>query len=261
MSVARNNYEKIFLGLFSIVIALVFLLGLVEIATRGWYAYKAHVSNQKLFTTISLDDELGWVPMADYAFTGELRDAGGNSCWVEISTDNEGFRLHRDPGEPARKKVLFLGDSYTQAMHVSDDKTYYGLLGSELDFEVFAHGVEGCGTLQEYMVLDKYIDAIEPDVVFILFCPNDIINNYPALERRSTLNRMGLRRPYLVNGEVEYKTAASVPWVRNIAVRYSRFLYTIIKKVDLLNVNPETSIEREIRTKEWTTRCSGSRSR
>lgn len=239
-----KNY---FLGLVSIIIALVFLLLCGEVATRAWYAYKAHVTNQKLFTIISLDDEFGWLPAADYAFSGELRDAGGNSYPVDISTDGEGFRIFGDPGEQERKKVLFLGDSFTQAMHVSDEKTYYGLLGSELDIEVFAYGVEGYGTLQAYMVLDKFVDEIEPDVVIIQFCPNDIINNHPELERRSTLNRMGLRRPYLVDGKVVYETAAGFPWLRNFAAKYSRFLYTIIKKADLLSVNPEQSIERVIR--------------
>jgi lysophospholipase L1-like esterase len=239
--------KNFFLGLVSIVIALVFLLLCAEVATRAWYAYKAHVNNQKLFTIISLDDELGWVPTADYAFSGELRDAGGNAYPVDISTDGKGFRIYGDPDEQERKKVMFLGDSFTQAMHVSDGKTYYGLLGNELDIEVFAYGVEGYGTLQAYMVLDKFVDEIEPDVVIIQFCPNDIINNHPELERRSTLNRMGLRRPYLVDGEVVYETAASLPWIRNFAAGYSRFLYTIIKRIDLLNVNPETSIERVIR--------------
>ncbi len=239
--------KNVFLGLVSIVIALLFLLLCGELATRAWYFYKAHVNNQKLFTIISLDDELGWRPTPDYSFSGELRDAGGNPYSVNISTDSEGFRIHGDPDEQQRRKVLFLGDSFTQAMHVSDDMTYFGLLGDELDVEVFAYGVEGYGTLQQFMVLDRYVDAIQPDVVIIQFCPNDIINNHPELERRSTLNRMGLERPYLVDGEIVHETAANLPWLRNFAARYSRFLYTIVKQVDRLNVNPETSIERVIR--------------
>lgn len=239
--------KSFFLGLVSIVIAVVFLLVCGEVATRAWYAYKAHVNNQKLFTIISLDEELGWRPTPNYSFKGELRDAGGNPYPVDISTDGEGFRIHGDAGEQERRKVLFLGDSFTQAMHVSDDNTYFGLLGDELDIEVFAYGVEGYGTLQQYLVLDRYIDAIQPDVVIIQYCPNDIINNHPELERLSTLNRIGLQRPYLVDGEIVYETAANLPWLRNFAARYSRFLYTIIKQVDRLNVNPETSIERAIR--------------
>lgn len=239
--------KNIFLGLLSIVIALAVVLLFGEVATRGFYAYKSQVNNQKLFTIISLDKEFGWLPTANYAYQGELLDAAGNSYPVNISTNTQGFRIYGDPRESRRKKVLFLGDSYTQAMHVSDDKTYFGLLQDALNIEVFAYGVEGYGTLQAYMVLDRYIDEIRPDAVVIQFCPNDIINNHPELERRSTLNRMGIRRPYLVDGEIVYETAASFPWLRNFAANYSRFLYTIIKKIDLLNVDPDTSIEKVIR--------------
>lgn len=239
--------KNVVLGLLSILIAVIFV-GLVgEAVTRAYYVYKAHASDQKLFTIISLDDQFGWLPAQNYAYTGEFRDAGGNAYAVDISTDAAGFRMYGNPQAKDKKKVLFLGDSFTQAMHVSDDKTYYGLLRDGLDIEVFALGVEGYGTLQEYMVLDKYLDEIKPDAVVIQFCPNDIINNHPELERQSSLNKMGLRRPYLVDGEIVYETAASFPWIREFAASYSRFLYTIIKKIDLLNARPDTSIERRIR--------------
>jgi hypothetical protein len=239
--------KNFILGLISIVIAIVFLAVFAEIVTRGYYVYKAHISNQKLFTIIELDDEFGWLPTSDYSFTGALHDAGGEKYPVDISTDKAGFRLYGNPQEKSKKKVLFLGDSYTQAMHVSDDKTYYGILKEVMDIEVFAYGVEGYGTLQEYMVLDKYVDEIKPDIVVLQFCPNDVVNNHPEMERRSSLNNMGLRRPYLVDNEVIYKTASSYPLIREFASRYSRFLYLIIKKIDLINVKPDASIERLIR--------------
>ena len=239
--------KNLFLGLVSLVVAIAVLALGGEIATRAFYLYQAQVSKEKLFTIIALDDQYGWLPVADYAFAGELRDGAGNPYPVEISTDERGFRQYGDPGETRRKKVLFLGDSYTQAMHVSDDKTYFGLLADELDIEVFAYGVEGYGTLQEYMVLDRFIDEIQPDAVVIQLCPNDIVNNHPDLERNSTLNRMGLRRPYLIDGRIVYETAAPLPRLREFAARYSRLLYVIIRQVDRLLARPGESIERVIR--------------
>jgi hypothetical protein len=58
---------------------------------------------------------------------------------------------------------------------------------------------------------------------------------------------MGLPRPYLVNNEIVYQTAASYPLLREFAARYSQFLYLLIKKVDRLNVKADTSVERFIR--------------
>jgi len=239
--------KNFFLGLVSIVVALTVLALGGEVATRAYYLFRAHVTNQKLFTIIALDDKYGWLPATNYAFSGVLRDGGGNPYPVDMTTDDRGFRLYGNPQETRRKKVLFVGDSFTQAMHVSDDKTYYALLRDELDIEVFAYGVEGYGTLQEYMILDRFIDEIKPDAVVIQFCPNDIINNLPALERNSTLNRMGLRRPYFIDGQIVYVTAAPFPRLRDFAAKYSRLLYIIIKRIDRLNVRPEESIERVIR--------------
>ena len=241
--------KDFFLGLVSLVVAIAVLALGGEIATRAYYLYQAHLSKEKLFTIIALDDEYGWVPVSNYAFAGVLRDGAGNPYPVAVSTDERGFRRYGDPGEMRRKKVLFLGDSYTQAMHVSDDKTYFALLADALDIEVFAYGVEGYGTLQEYMALDRFIDEIKPDAVVIQLCPNDIVNNHPDLERDSTLNRMGLRRPYLMDGRIVYETAAPFPRLREFAARYSRFLYVIIKQVDRMHVRPEESIERVIRAR------------
>ena len=239
--------KNFLLGLLSILIALLFLLILGELVTRAYFAYDEHRNSEKLFTSLTLDKELGWRPSSNYSFSGEFRDAAKQPYSVDLSTDSRGFRMYGNPEQGQRKKVLFLGDSFTQAMQVSDDKTYYALLGETMDIEVFAYGVDGYGSLQEYMVLDKYVDEIKPDAVIIQFCPNDIINNHPDLESRSSFNRMGLRRPYLVDGEVVYITAASFPRLREFAAHYSKLLYTVIRQIDRLTANRNTSIERVVR--------------
>ena len=51
----------------------------------------------------------------------------------------------------------------TQALDASDDQTYFSIAGKILGSTVFAYGCSGYGTLQEYMILDRYIDEIRPD--------------------------------------------------------------------------------------------------
>jgi hypothetical protein len=197
---------------------------------------------------IALDEELGWLPVADYRYSGDLADANGASYPVNLQTDSAGYRMYGDVHTGDRKKVLFLGDSYTYAMHVSNDKTFYGILKEEMDIEVFAFGVDGYGTLQEYMLVDKIIDEIAPDVVVLQFCPNDFINNHYGLEQSSAFNNNGLRRPYFIDDEVRYRTPANFGAVREFAANYSEFLYFIIKKIDSLKappVNPSESLIEE----------------
>lgn len=238
--------KDLFLGALSALVAILVLFLGGEAAIRAWHFYKNTFSDQMDPKMIALDEVQGWLPVKNYLYSGELVDAGGASYPVDIETNAEGYRAFGERQLHDREKVLFLGDSFTHAMQVSNDKTYYGLLEEELGIEAFAFGVDGYGTLQEYLLLGKVIDSVEPDVVVLQFCPNDFINNHYELELQSAYNNNGLRRPYLVDGEVRYKNPASFPAVREFAARYSEFLYFIIKKIDLLQVPPEKPAEKLI---------------
>jgi len=47
------------------------------------------------------------------------------------------------------------------------------------------------------MVLDQYVDFIDPAIILWQYSGNDIINNSYELERSSYINNNGMRRPYL----------------------------------------------------------------
>jgi hypothetical protein len=70
--------------------------------------------------------------------------------------------------------------------------------------EVFAYGCGGYGTLQEYMILDGWIDGIRPDAIVWQFCSNDMFNNDLQLEASSYGNNNQMTRPYLIDGEIVY---------------------------------------------------------
>jgi lysophospholipase L1-like esterase len=242
------------LGILSILIAVVFLAVGAEVALRVYHVFAGYMGPQKVMGVITLDEELGWLPTANYAFSGELVDGEGNPYDVDIQTDGAGYRMFGDPSTTSRKKVLFIGDSFTQAMHVSDNKTYPALLAAGLDIEVFSFGVEGYGTLQEYMLLERIIDDINPDVVVLQFCPNDFINNSYDLELRAIANNNRMRRPYFSADGITYRTPSSYHAIREFAANYSRFLYLILTRIDMLRASPaaasaaessETLIEKE----------------
>jgi hypothetical protein len=123
-------------------------------------------------------------------------------------------------------------------MHVSNDKTYHAILAEELDIEVFSIGVEGYGTLQQFMMLDKIIDDIKPDVVVLQFCPNDFINNHYELELGAVSNNNGLRRPYFRENEINYSVPSRFGAIRHFAANYSHFLYFILSRIDILKARP-----------------------
>jgi hypothetical protein len=150
---------------------------------------------------ISLDQELGWKATEHYQETLVERTNAGRPYSVRRSQKQYGFRQFGDL-DSKKMRLLVIGDSFTHATAVSDDRTYHALLAQLLDVEVFAYGAGGYGTLQELMILDRYIDTIRPDVILWQYCANDFINNDNELERLSLVNNNGWVRPYLQKGQV-----------------------------------------------------------
>jgi hypothetical protein len=161
-----------------------------------------------------------------------MHTSDGTEYAVNMSQTEDGFRAFGDlaSGKP---RVFVIGDSFTQATDVSDDKTYYTYLKASLSAELFAYGGSGYGSLQEFMILDRYFDVIKPDLVIWQYAANDFINNSPELEIASAINNNGLRRPYLVGGRVQYifpKNHAQS--IGEFALRYCRVCYMLLIRYD-----------------------------
>lgn len=169
----------------------------------------------------------GWVVQQGYRYDGEMRDFKGNPYPLHITFGTEGFRKWGDPAA-TRKKVLFIGDSYTACAQTSDDKVFYQLLGDSLPIEVFAYGAAGFSNAQEFIIADYYMNTIKPDIVVWQLCSNDFIDNYWELEKIAGY-QVRMRRPYILeDGSTTYQTA--IQWPRTVK-KYSRFLYFILKRL------------------------------
>jgi hypothetical protein len=183
---------------------------------------------------ITLDARLGWRATAHY--TRDLSETTGHGVAYRVhrSQHQFGFRSFGDP-HAHRPKLLVIGDSYTQASAVSDDKTYHAMLGRMLGMEVFAYGAGGYGTLQEYLILDEVVDLVRPSILLWQFCSNDFINNDHALEVASTVNNNGWTRPYWEDGSIVMRSPKPTSvQLRDWIQYHSRFLYFVLNRVDRL---------------------------
>jgi hypothetical protein len=89
-------------------------------------------------------------------------------------------------------RVGVLGDSYVEAVQVPEDKTFTAVTGRALAdcpalkgkrVEAINFGVDGYGTAQELVTLQRKVWAYAPDIVVLaVFLGNDIRNNSVALE-------------------------------------------------------------------------------
>lgn len=219
-------------------IVLLAVLVSLELGLRVYFATKNAISEkQKMFC-----EDLGWRNRPYFHSSQELPGYGR----VDFSTTRDGFRCFGNP-QTAKKKILLIGDSFTDASTVSDGKTYYDELRRRFgDVEIFAYGCGGYGSLQEYMILDRYVGVIAPDIVLWQFSENDFINNDLELESRSYVNNNEMKRPYYSNGRVQLvfpKKPGQLSLIEHSTLL--RFLYVTFTHVSHLRSTVEMNLNRQ----------------
>jgi len=233
----RNFIKSFFTNLLVLTMTLVVLFIGGEVSLRIYHYFKHSAKVPETAGEFRLDERLGWRATENYQFSGTLKDAADKPYAVQIATNRYGFRMFGEVNSP-KKKIMVIGDSLTQAVAVSNDKTYYALISKRLPVEIFAYGCGGYGTLQEYMILDEYVDMIKPDIIIWQFCSNDFINNDYELELNSTRNNNGTRRPYLASdGRIFYAVPTRykiISFMREYINPHSKLSAFIFKRADRL---------------------------
>src|SRR5262245_18698025 len=101
---------------------------------------------------------------------------------------------HRGPNyqpQPAagKKRVLVLGDSFTEGSHVGEDELFSNLIANTyLNLEVMNAGVGGWSAVQEYLYLKQDGINLHPNLVLLMFFENDLeedcLSFYPSIGPR-----------------------------------------------------------------------------
>lgn len=125
-----------------------------------------------------------------------------------FTTNSEGFRSLQNIAirKPNRKtyRILCLGDSYTMGWGVDDAWTYPELLRKylsqkypDIHFEVINAGLLFSNILDQYDYYKEKGNQLEPDLIIIQFCYNDIDTDFirDAVTRQA--GRFELGRPYV----------------------------------------------------------------
>lgn len=139
------------------------------------------------------DDELGWAPRP----LAEGRQTEEGDAYVRI--DAAGFRDHDHAlaAPPRTFRIAALGDSYTDAIQVELESTWWHALEADLApcpalggraVEVLDFGVRGYGTAQELLTYRRASRAYHPDLTLLLYTPeNDLVENTPELSAKGYL--------------------------------------------------------------------------
>ena len=100
-----------------------------------------------------------------------------------FATNSLGFvdRDHAVEKREGVKRIAFLGDSFTQAIHFPPSKKFTGLIEEKLsspgNVEVLNFGFGGTGTLEQNKYLESVALGYDLDVVVLVFFTNDVQDN------------------------------------------------------------------------------------
>ncbi|MFC1814908.1 SGNH/GDSL hydrolase family protein [Thermodesulfobacteriota bacterium] len=183
---------------------------------------------------ITFNRKLGWVTTPHLKEKSRSSvDFGGQKYVKKYETFRHGFRAWGDVSR-TKTKIFFLGDSFTLAADVSNENTYYSVFKIHMpeDIEVFAYGGGGYGNLQEYFIIDLFIDEIQPNILVLQFCSNDFGNNSYEYEKNSIVLNQTIR-PYLNNdGKIIYRYSEWHPYP--FLLKYSRLFALIDRQIQKL---------------------------
>lgn len=182
--VASPGLQKLFRQLPLFLAGMVGMVLVAEIGLR-----LAGISYPDLGTP-DLDRGWGLRPGA----VGVIRDENKAGVLVRINSDGLRDQEHALTKEAGTLRIAVLGNSYTEALHVPLEQTYWWVMGRELErcglpgvkkVEVINFGVGGYGTAQELITLRTKVFKYQPDVVVLGFLTShDVLYNSRALNQQ-----------------------------------------------------------------------------
>ncbi|PIN79388.1 hypothetical protein COV16_04515 [Candidatus Woesearchaeota archaeon CG10_big_fil_rev_8_21_14_0_10_34_8] len=172
----------------------------------------------------------GWVIAPNSTYTVEFDDTPNNTRNITVTYYDYGFKRWGDINTD-KTKVFIIGDSFTSMNFVSNGEEYYAYLEEEFEkTEFFVYGAGGYSTLQEFMILDDFIDVIKPDIILWQFSRNDFLNNYYPYESKSYFDNNRAFRPYLEGNDVVYRIPRPLSALR----KHSAFFHYLLEKYDFV---------------------------
>ena len=132
-------------------------------------------------------------PIYSYETKNALEEGGRDAPTRPVlagnnNTNNIGFRMDTDVGEklPDERRILLLGDSFTEADQVAGDKRFSSLVDAQLREEtkdapkherLLNGGIQNGSPAQYALQLRKWLPELHPDVVIVALAPNDVADD------------------------------------------------------------------------------------
>jgi hypothetical protein len=159
-------------------------LGGLEMMARVVTKNRAFQADPELIRSLAPNNP-GVVPSYETEdnLNGRSKEIPAQPEMLRNPTNNLGFRMTEDvgPKAPNEKRILLLGDSYTEAYQVHGDHRFSEIVDRALrqdpatkDWRVINGGVENGCPSQYHMQLNRWLPELKPDIVVVNLAPNDL---------------------------------------------------------------------------------------
>lgn len=231
--------KRIVFSAIAALIPLFFLILAAEIRMRLKFSKAAIAEARRV-----IDPELGWKPTPNLVREGTALDALRRPSKFRMTQNADGFRLASDPNSK-KPHVFVLGDSYTQSDDIDDTKFYPALLANRIpEADFWAFGCSGYGTFQQWMLLEKHVRTIRPNVLLLQMSSNDVVNNLLELEDAMPFLATPGPRPYLMDdGSTKFHYSTRDKGLR----RYSRTWASLQDRFDAIVNKSERWVPGQVR--------------
>jgi hypothetical protein len=193
---------------------------------------------------------LGWAPLPGTV----ARQRFEGDALVRINSAGMRDREHAREKPDGVLRIAVLGDSFTEAVQVPVEQTYWRLLEQELNHtsgclpegqwvEVLSFGLSGYSTAQELLLLRERVWDFAPDwVLLAFFHGNDPVESSPQLDKEPmrpyfVLEGDGLRRDDGFRQSSAYRWRSA--WYGRLwlaALSHSRLLQAVVRAVDVVRL-------------------------
>jgi hypothetical protein len=166
LAVFKGRRKEILLALLSVVFSVL----IAEISLRHFYPQVE--DRERMF---EYDSDLGWRFIPDRRNC--IISAGKKHHYIDVNPS--GFRDTALPLDQDVKKIMVLGDSFVSNVTVGAGQVFTEIMERRLpDTAVLNLGVNGYGQVQEYLLLNQWIDRVRPDMVMlVIYIRNDFDDN------------------------------------------------------------------------------------
>ncbi len=154
-------------------------------------------------------------------------------AYIRVNSDGLRDREHAVAKPAGTVRIAVLGDSYPEALSVSDTEAFWSVMEGKLrecnafggrQIEVINFGVSGYGTAQELLTLRERVWKYSPDIVMLTITTNnDITDNSRVLKKTDEIPYFVYRDDHLVLDDA-FKTAPSFMRRQSGVSRFGRWL-------------------------------------